>query len=184
MAVMHRQPLVAADGGRPHRRPGWALACVAATLLAWQGWAAWADLKRLQNQRDGLSALARAAATAQPGAMPAAERTRHAQIEAVANTLALPATGLLDALEANPERSVVLLRIEQDLPHRSIELDAWAPNAAARAKYLQGLSGLPGLNGLVAADASAGKTLAPAAAGAWRGQHFHVSARWPEARQP
>jgi hypothetical protein len=121
--------------------------------------------------------LARAA-TAQAGAMSAEERQRHAQIEAVARTLALPATTLLDALEMQADRAVVLARISHDTSTAILELDAWAPNVAAREAYLRGLNGVPALRGLSVVE------LAEGATGAGRAQRFRVTARWPEAGVP
>lgn len=177
MAVMQRQPLGATVAARPRRTAGWALVLGAGALLAWQVWAAIEDAAQLQQQREGLAALARAA-TAQAGAMSAEERQRHAQIESVARTLARPATTLLDTLEAQADSGVVLARLQHDTSTATLELDAWAPNAAARERYLRGLNALPGLRGLSAVD------LAEPAAGADRAQRFRVAARWPEAGVP
>ena len=177
MAVMQSQPPVATVSVRPRRTLGWGLTVVAAALLAWQGAGAFADAEQLRSQREGLASLARAAAV-RAGAMSSEERTRHAQIEAVANALASPATTLLDALEAQAGSGVTLTRIAHDASTATLELDARAPSGAARVRYLRDLSAVPRVRGLWAVDA----VDRPAEAG--RAQPFRIAARWPEPRVP
>lgn len=134
---------------RPLRHPqGWLLVAVAVAALVWQGWQASRDMQRLRAQRSGLAALVTAAQAA-AGAMSAEDRTRHAQLELLARTLAVPWGSLLDAFESQAGGSVALQRLSHDALTGRLALTASAPDAAAFARYTQALGKMPPLRGAI-----------------------------------
>ena len=179
MAVMLRQPIVRprrAAGAPPSRAAGWAFALAAAALVAWQAMRAYEDAVRLRAHRDGLATLQRTTA-ARVSAMAAEERTRHAQIEAVAKALAAPASTLLDAIEASaPMPGITLKRIAYDARSGEFELDVRASSQRVRQDFVRSLAQGPASQGLRLPSLQETPASGAASQG---GLTFHVSARWP-----
>lgn len=184
MAVMLRQPIVPrrrAAPVRPARAAGYAFALAAAALVAWQAVRAYEDAVRLQAHRDGLATLQRAT-SARVSVMTTEERTRHAQIEAVAKALATPASTLLDAIEARaPTNGITLKRIAYDARSGALELDVRASSQGARQDFVRSLAQWPASPGLGVPSLQQTPANGAASPG---GLTFHVAARWSTPSTP
>lgn len=122
----------------PRRAPGLALLAVAVALLAWQSWEAARELRLLERERSGLAALA-PQRNAGNAPMTAADRRRHAQMEALARYLAAPWDELLAAFEERRPGQAVLQRVEQDASSGTLRLTARARHADAMMAYVTAL---------------------------------------------
>lgn len=154
------------------RPAGWLWLTCAMAVLAWQLWLATEDVAQLRRHRQGLAALESVTA-ARTVATAAADRTRHGQIEAVARGMAMPATTLLDALEAQAPTGVVLTRLTHNASTTDLLLDVRAPTLQAGAEYTKSLARLPQVQGVRVVEGGA------EAAATGKPRSFRIAATWP-----
>lgn len=132
----------------PRRALGLLLLPTAAALFAWQGWSAWQEYRLLDRERSGLAALSRERAPGS-GTMAAADRRRHAQLDALARYLAAPWDELFAVFEQRRPGQAIVQRIEQDAATGSVRLTARARHAEAMMDYVTALESDPRLSAVL-----------------------------------